>query len=54
MICTILKRATMRNLMEDLRSIGLNTGGQAPLSLKTGTLCRKLDVLFKNIKKTER
>ncbi|HOP30540.1 MAG TPA: YaiI/YqxD family protein [Spirochaetota bacterium] len=30
----IKERLTMRNLMEDLRSIGIDTGGQGPLSHK--------------------
>lgn len=30
----IKERLTMRNLMEDLRSAGIDTGGQAPLSHK--------------------
>ncbi len=33
-IHNIKERLTMRNLMEDLRSIGIDTGGQAPLSHK--------------------
>lgn len=33
-IHNIKERLTMRNLMEDLRSIGIDTGGPAPLSHK--------------------
>lgn len=33
-INNIKERLTMRNLMEELRSIGVDTGGQAPLSHK--------------------
>lgn len=48
----IKERLTMRNLMEDLRSIGVDTGGQAPLSLKDRNIfAGKLDRFIQEYKK---
>jgi uncharacterized protein YaiI (UPF0178 family) len=42
----------MRNLMEDLRSIGVDTGGQAPLSIKDRNIfAGKLDRFIQEYKK---